>query len=272
MRELVRNAVDAGARNIYVATSLHSRRHRELIILDDGSGIPEPYRERIFEPGVTTRHLSPSRAEGDTHGAGLSLYHLKESALSAEVLSLREPTSFRAVFDTETLPERDLQSASRASRTNLLATLRAFAEKTSTPGIYYGSPASIVALLINKRIILTRSTSELERWCQRWMGARLTRRTLQRILKGQVALAERVEAGAGSVISVAGREQTRAERFAAAGGKLYLEERDLAEIRAVIERAARESYLRVGELNFSTREGEIVLKARVYEAEEEYDE
>lgn len=272
LRELVRNAVDAGARNIYVATSLHSRRYRELIVLDDGSGIPEPYRERIFEPGVTTRHLSPSRTDGDTHGAGLSLYHLKESALSADVLSLREPTSIRAVFDTETLPERDLQSSSRASRTNLLATLRAFAEKPSAPGIYYGSPAGMIALLLNKRIIPQSSAAELERWCQKRMGAGLTRRTLQRVLSGQVALAERVEAGAGSVIPVAERERDSVERFAAFGGKLYLEERDLAEIRAVMERAARESYLRIGELNFSAREGEIILKAQVYEAEEEYDE
>ena len=272
MRELVRNAVDAGARNVYVATSLHSRRYRELIVLDDGSGVSEPYRERIFEPGVTTRHLTPSRTDGDTHGAGLSLYHLKESALSAEVLSLREPTSVRAVFDTENLPERDLQSASRASRTNLLATLRTFAEKPSAPDIYYGSPASMIALLINSRIIHYSSTAELERWCQQQMGAGLTRRTLQRILKGKVALAERVEAGVGGVIPGAEGESGSAERFVAVGGKLHLEERDLAEIRAVIERAANESYLRVGDLNFSTREGEIILKAQVYEAEEEYDE
>lgn len=272
LRELARNAVDAGARNIYVATSLHARRYRELIVLDDGCGVPEPYRERIFEPGVTTRHLSPSRTDGDTHGAGLSLYHLKESALSAEVLSLREPTSIRAVFDTQILPERDLQSASRASSTNLLATLRAFAEKTSAPEIYYGAPASMIALLLDKRIIPAGSTVELERWCRKRMGAGLTRRTLQRVLKGQVALAGRVEAGADGVISGAEEEQDSAERFAAFGGKLHLEERDLSEIRDVIERAARESYLQIGGLNFSAREGEIVLRARVYEAEEEYDE
>ena len=85
-------------------------------------------------------------------------------------------------------------------------------------------------------------------------------------------LAGRVEAGADGVISVAEEEQDSAERFAAFGGKLHLEERDLSEIRDVIERAARESYLQIGGLNFSAREGEIVLRARVYEAEEEYDE
>lgn len=271
LREMVRNAVDAGAHNVYVATSLRSRRYRELIVLDDGCGIPDAYRERIFEPGVTTRHLSPSRTGGDTHGAGLSLYHLKESALSAEVLSSRRPTSVRAVFDTESLPERDLQSASRASRSNLLATLRAFVEDPSAPEIHHGSPASMTSLMINKRIIQPNSAKELEWWCEETLGVRLSLRTLQRVFKGEVAPAERVEVleGAGATpgegrISVGG--------FSAAGGKLNLEERDLAEIRAVIERAARESYLRVGDLNFSSKEGEIMLKAKVYEQEEEYDE
>lgn len=272
LRELVRNAVDAGAQNIYVATSLHARRYREMILLDDGRGIPEPYRDRIFEPGVTTRHLSPSRTAGDTHGAGLSLYHLRESALSTEALSTQDPTSIRAVFDTDALPERDLQSTSRASHSNLLATLRTFVEQPPSPEIYHGSPASILALLLRKRIIPANSAAELERWCEGRMGVSLSRRTLQRVLKGQVALASRVEVEADGPGIDAERGRDLVVETAGAGGRLQLEQRDLDEIRAVLERAARESYLQIGGLDFHAREGEVVLKARVYEAEEEYDE
>lgn len=114
--ELVRNAMDSGAENIYVASALHSRRYRELIVLDDGEGIPEPYRETVFEPGITTRHLSPSRLAGRTHGAGLSLHHIREAALSADVLSTGSPTSIRTVFDTHTLPERSLQSGHNSKK------------------------------------------------------------------------------------------------------------------------------------------------------------
>jgi hypothetical protein len=34
--ELLRNARDAGARNVYVASTLHRRRYRTLTVLDDG--------------------------------------------------------------------------------------------------------------------------------------------------------------------------------------------------------------------------------------------
>ncbi|HZY56506.1 MAG TPA: ATP-binding protein, partial [Rubrobacteraceae bacterium] len=82
--ELLRNARDAGARNIYVASTLKARRYRTLTVIDDGHGIPETHKHLVFEPGVTTRHLDPvpysnrEDARHDDvllHGAGLSLYH-----------------------------------------------------------------------------------------------------------------------------------------------------------------------------------------------------
>src|SRR4028118_727095 len=73
--ELLRNARDAGARGIYVASTLKDRRYRILTVLDDGHGIPESHKALIFEPGVTTRHLSPVLDPHDpganVHGAGL---------------------------------------------------------------------------------------------------------------------------------------------------------------------------------------------------------
>lgn len=269
--ELGRNAVDAGASNIYVASALHARRYRELVVLDDGSGVPEGYRERIFEPGVTTRHLAPSRLADRPHGAGLSLHHIRAVALSARMLSGSSPTSVRAVFDTETLPERTLQSAGgsrRNSRSNLRATLRTLVEAPGAPEVFYGSPASILALLLGKRIIPT-DTSKLERWCEERLGAELSRRTVQRVLKGQVAPAEKVSRKERREES--SRRGSESERGFAGGGRLVLDERDLSEIRSVIERAARASYLEVGEIGFGSREGEVTVRAEIYEAEDEYD-
>src|ERR687889_896558 len=77
--ELLRNARDAGAANIYVASTLKDRRYRTLTVIDDGHGIPESHKDLILEPGVTTRHLNPVTQPGDpvVHGAGLSLYQIK---------------------------------------------------------------------------------------------------------------------------------------------------------------------------------------------------
>lgn len=275
--ELVRNACDAGAENVYVASALHARRYRELVVLDDGCGIPDPYREIVFEPGVTTRHLTPSRLADRTHGAGLSLHHIREAALSARILSIGSPTSIRTVFDTEVTPERSLQSAgsSRRSlhgnRSNLRATLQSLADAPGAPEIFYGSPASILALFLNKRIIPeTEKVSGIESWCEERMGAGLSRRTLQRVIKGQVSAAGRVDSPERQ--DEAGDPgQSKEMVLSSGGGRLVLDRRDLSEIRSIIERAARESYLEVGEVGFGSKEGEVTIRAEIHEAEEEYD-
>jgi hypothetical protein len=46
---------------------------------------------------------------------------------------------------------------------------------------------------------------------------------------------------------------------------------DLAEIQAVLRRAAESSYLDLAGLDVEARPGEVVLRARVYEQEDEYE-
>src|SRR3712207_9578316 len=79
-----------------VASTLKGRRYRVLTVIDDGGGIPDSYRDLIFEPGVTSRHLSPVAdprgLDGVPHGAGLSLYHLRNLAVEAKLLSASLPT------------------------------------------------------------------------------------------------------------------------------------------------------------------------------------
>jgi hypothetical protein len=273
--ELVRNATDAGASNIYVATALRARRYRELVVLDDGGGVPERYRDVIFEPGVTTRHLSPSRTGDLTHGAGLSLHHIKETALSAELRSSGSPTAIRTVFDTQTLPERALQSgpnSRRDSRTNLRATLQSLSRAPGAPEIFYGSPASILTILINNRIIQKDvKVSEFESWCETTMGVELSGRTLQRVLKGIVKPAGRV---AGEDVDEKGKGQEgfkRAGGVSTGSGRLDLDARDLDQIKGIMERAARESYLEVSDLGVESVDGAITIRAIVYESEGEYD-
>ena len=273
--ELLRNARDAGARNVYVASSLRARRYRALTVIDDGRGIPETYKRLIFEPGVTTRHLRPvedASAGGSAHGAGLSLHHIKNAAVSAEVCSASSPTSLRVVFDTEFLPERSLQSSSRPSGSNLLATLAKFVQAPNAPRLYHASPARILARLLENRIIhpsKDASSSEGLRQEAEALGLEVSSRTAQRVLGEEVVAAgEVVEGGGGG----GGRASGHAGgRRGGEGPILSVGEGDLAEIGAVLSRAARASYLELSGLVVEKRPGEIVVKARVYEPEEEYE-
>jgi hypothetical protein len=275
--ELLRNSRDAGARNVYVASSLRARRYRTLVVIDDGHGITETHKHLIFEPGVTTRHLDPvSEEDGAPHGAGLSLYLVKNVAFLAEVSSASSPTAVKVAFDTRTLPEKSLQSpplpdARQTSKTNLPATLAIFAAQEGAPRLYYASPARILARLLKNRII---QQSEGDGRGVGWMreaalrlGLEVSLRTVQRIAKEEILAAEEVISEA--LVMHSGKRA--AGRKGPGGPILFVGEADLAEIQATLQRAARSSYLDLARLDVERRPGEIVLRASIYEPEEEYE-
>jgi hypothetical protein len=275
--ELARNARDAHATHIYVASTLKAKRYRTLTVLDDGHGIPESHRDLILEPGVTTRHLDlvtdPEDPLATPHGAGLSLYQIKTKSLDTRVLSASNPTSIQTTFDTYSLPERALQSATRPSKTNLRSTLKAFAEGTNRHGhrlnTYYGSPTQILATLLHDRIILPRPNLLALREVAAGLGLVLSTRSLQRMIRGEVRPIEAVSWREDVVGETRGGVARRAEE--GGGPVLPLGEEERAGIADILSRAARAGYLEVEDLRFQSRPGEISITARVYEPEEEYD-
>lgn len=264
--ELLRNSRDAGARNVYVASTLRDHRYRTLTVLDDGCGIPETHIDLVFEPGVTTRHLDPELREVDPtpHGAGLSLYHLKEAATEARISSAAGPTSITATFDTSSIPERSLQSGTRNSCTNLRAVLRGFAGNTPHLHLYHGSPARILTTLIKNRIIQRgRSEEILDK--ARGLGLGVSLRTVQRVIRGEV--------GGASTVSGVQRDGTSASKRTGTdeGVRVTLDRDETAEIEALLRRMVGARYLEVGDLRQESRPGEISLKVRIYELEDEYE-
>jgi hypothetical protein len=271
--ELARNARDAGATNIYVASTLKDRRYRTLTVIDDGHGIPKSHRDLILQPGVTTRHLNPVTQPGDpvVHGAGLSLYQIKNHSLQTTVLSTSSPTSIKTTFDTNTLPERTLQSTTRPSKSNLRATLERFTAATNanSPRLhsYYGPPTRILATLLHHRIIQRPRDSEGLREAAFGLGLDVSMRSVQRILRGEVRPVEVVSGGERDE----GIRDRRAVGARDGGPVLELGEEDSASIADILRRAARAGYMEVEELRFESRPGEISLRARVYEPEEQYE-
>jgi Histidine kinase-, DNA gyrase B-, and HSP90-like ATPase len=264
--ELLRNARDAGATSIYVASTLKSRRYRTLTVIDDGGGIPETHTDLIFEPGVTSRHLHPvPDPSGAPHGAGLSLYHIKNAALQARVTSASSPTALKFTFDTHTLPERALQSGSRPSRSNLQATLASFAH--SRPSLYHGQPARILATLLKHRIIHIFDTAAELRQRAVGLGLDVSLRTVQRVWRGEV---RPVGAVSPTRAGDAGRKEGDRRRIED-GPVLVVGEEVRGAVEDILRRAARASFLEVGELQLESRPGEISVRARVYEPEEDYE-
>ena len=109
--ELLRNARDAGARHVYLATSKDGD-VRTLVVLDDGRGIPKGLRERIFDARVTSKLDSVHVDRWGVHGRGMALFSVRENALSAEVMASAPGagSSIRVVVDTGSLAERTDQS------------------------------------------------------------------------------------------------------------------------------------------------------------------
>lgn len=270
LRELLRNSRDAGASAIYVASTLRNRRFRKLTVIDDGCGIPESHKDLVFEPGITTRHLNPILHNVDPapHGAGLSLYHLKNAATHAEVVSTggpgKAPTSITATFDTRKIPERSLQSKARNSRTNLLATLQTFLKSTTGIQIYHSSPANILATFLQNHIIQT--TDAKEAWVKgNELGLGVSLRTVQRIIKGELDVVE----------AVSSSDRVRRREGSGAGGRegirVSLGQNEMDEIEAILRRIVRARYLEMGDLRVESRPGEMSFKVQVYELEDEYE-
>ena len=109
--ELLRNARDAAARQIYVATTREADT-RTLTVLDDGTGIPAAMQERIFEARVTSKLDSMHMDKWGVHGRGMALFSIRENAQSAQVMASGEGlgSSLRVVTDARDLPERSDQS------------------------------------------------------------------------------------------------------------------------------------------------------------------
>jgi hypothetical protein len=172
----------------------------------------------------------------------------------------------KATFDTRALPERALQSNSRPSRTNLLATLQTFAA-TSHPDLYYASPSRILATLLNNHIIQKPATATALYEDARRLGLEVSSRTARRVWRGEIA-------PVGAVVGegLSGVEKRKKPGMAMREGPvLALGEEETSRIADILRRAAAASYLELGELELLSRPGEISVRANVYEPEEEYE-
>ena len=103
------------------------------------------------------------------------------------------------------------------------------------------------------------------------LGLEVSLRTVQRVVAGEVPAASEISSSSGGVggSSLVVSREARSE--GSGGPILSVGNDDLAEIRGVLRRAASSSYLELSGLEFEARPGEVILRGRVYEPEEEYE-
>ncbi|MCL2881307.1 MAG: ATP-binding protein [Coriobacteriia bacterium] len=219
--ELLRNARDAGATHLYVASSLEEG-SRHLTVIDDGQGVPATLQQQIFEPRVTSKLATMVVDDWGVHGRGMALYSIAQNTETCRMIAsgVGQGAALDISADTRTLRERADQStwpqikASDKGFTvesgprNLIRTTLEFCCQHPQMEVSFGSPSEITATLRAAGLALTRGHPANEadvRQMPVWLwpaqatdgaelfeaaqalGLALSERNAYRVLRGEVA-------------------------------------------------------------------------------------
>ena len=172
VKELVRNARDAEATNIYITFQKEKGRWRNIAVLDDGRGIPISLHRKIFEARVTSKVDDVVRDYFGVHGRGMALFSLKQVADDVKLVdSIADSgTIIQTRIDTERLPEKkDQSSFPRLERSdegkleiaggphNVPRVLTEFALGSDGVHFFLGSNAEILATLYHHSVELRKA-------------------------------------------------------------------------------------------------------------------
>jgi anti-sigma regulatory factor (Ser/Thr protein kinase) len=292
--EMLRNARDAGATTVYVATTKEGD-SRTITVIDDGEGIPPDLHELIFEPRVTSKLETMLEDEWGVHGRGMALFSIRSNVTSARVASsgVGLGSALAIEVDTGILPEktdqstfptieRDVDGTLRAAKGphNILRSALEFAlAYRKAPNVYLGPPSAVAATLleqgqrrlssddllfcddvstlpISQRIATSADAADLMANCA-LVGLDISERTAHRILSGQIApLASLCEMAKGSPGRRAATDLTKDSR------SLKLAREDLEAFSREVERAfevlAERYYLSMADTPRITVKGDTI--------------
>ncbi len=162
VRELFRNARDAGARHVYIAFQKEKDRFRHVAVIDDGCGIPPQIQDRIFDSRVTSKTDGVLTDPFGVHGRGMALFSMRATIEQIDLI-YSEPgcgAVIKAVVDTRKVPEKkdqstyprlvreDGQPATLVGTRNVPRLLMEFALAGGGPAIYLGSNAEVLATML----------------------------------------------------------------------------------------------------------------------------
>lgn len=221
--EMLRNARDAHARSIFLATAREGDRRR-IVMIDDGDGIPASMHERIFEPRVTSKLDSVHMDKWGVHGRGMALYSITANAEVARVVASAPQMGSALLVETDTRrlgekadqstfpsfelnesgtvavrgPRNILRTACEfslehrldctvylGSATDIAATLFAFGAATLAPTARAFCPDPL-ALPVCKRLAVAADPAQLAELAA-GAGLLVSERSARRIMNGEIA-------------------------------------------------------------------------------------
>ena len=110
--ELLRNSRDAGAHLVCVATNREGDL-RNIVVIDDGEGIPRTMWDRVFEPRVTSRLETFHADQWGVHGRGMALFSIACNSVEHRIVDsgVQKGAAIRICADTTRTPEKTDQSS-----------------------------------------------------------------------------------------------------------------------------------------------------------------
>jgi hypothetical protein len=160
--ELLRNARDAHAQRIFIATAREGDT-RTMTVLDDGVGVPDSMQDRIFEPRVTSKLDTMVMDSWGVHGRGMALFSIKSNTSQARVVAsaphkgtvvtvAAQVSELAERKDQSTWPalERDDNGLLRVARGphNIARRVIEFALEHPGLDVFLGSPAEVLSTLV----------------------------------------------------------------------------------------------------------------------------
>jgi len=108
VRELARNARDAGAKYVLVGFQKEQGRYRRITVLDDGCGVPEDMHQMVFEPRVTSKSRDFEEDRYGVHGRGMALFSIRSRVDNTRIISSGQGrgTAISLSADTTRVAER----------------------------------------------------------------------------------------------------------------------------------------------------------------------
>ncbi|TET52645.1 MAG: ATP-binding protein [Actinobacteria bacterium] len=189
--ELLRNSRDAKADSIYIA-SWKNEHIRNLLVFDNGEGIPKDLVERIFEARVTSKLNQVIIDNYGIHGRGMALYGIALNCKEAKVVYSKkdEGTAIKVVIDTKQMPEKANQStwpSINSKRTitagpkNIIRKTVEYKFRNPKIKIFLGSPSETLAKLAEDGLYFLENSANNMHKKAKSLGLDVSLRNCQRI-------------------------------------------------------------------------------------------